>query len=187
MQLMNNKIIDSLKMNQPTPHGLIELSDRDLRRLQENRIHLKSCTLHKDTKTIAYDSFEYGKNIKTRKVHFLVDEVKTVSDEIYLSNMKKKVMLITIAKDEAIQILPSLIISPSAHNSKPSGVLVLMMTVFKPIETNNNKIWNLDDCRRIKRCKPNIIHSSSHHQSSGYYVSIGNKGSLDKTTTSSVG
>jgi hypothetical protein len=37
--------------------------------------------------------------------------------------MKKKVMLITMDKDEAIWILPSLIILPSAYNSKPSGVL----------------------------------------------------------------
>jgi hypothetical protein len=90
-------------------------------------------------------------------------------------------------KDEATRILPSLIISQSAFNSEPSGVLVLMMAVFKPLKTNDNKRWNLDDCRRIKRCKPNIIHSSSHHQSSGYYASFGNKGSFDKATTSSVG
>jgi hypothetical protein len=96
-------------------------------------------------------------------------------------------MLITMDKYEATRILPSLIISQSAFNLKPSGVLVLMMNIFKPITTNNNKIWNVDDRRRIKRCKPNIIQSSSHRQSSGYYAFFGNKGSFDKATTSSVG
>jgi hypothetical protein len=73
---MNNKIIHSLNMNQLTPHVLIELSHRELSQLQDNITHLKSCTLHKDTKTIAYDSLEYGKNIRTRKVHFFVMKSK---------------------------------------------------------------------------------------------------------------
>ena len=65
-------------------------------------------------------------------------------------------------------------------------MVVLMASIMKPVP-NSNKTWNQEDYSRIKKCKPNILQSSNHHKSSGYYASFGNKGSFDKVVSSSVG
>ena len=185
-EVMRSNIVHSLNMNEPTPHALIELSVRELNRLKDNSIHLKNSTTATNDVCVSYESISYGKNIKKRRVDLFCDDRKTISDEIFLPTMKKKVVLITIDKAEALKLLPGLIISSSTYNCDPSGIVVLMIMVFKPINKETKK-WNNDDCKRIKKCKPNIIHSSNHHESSGYYASFGNKGSFDKVVTSSVG
>ena len=65
-------------------------------------------------------------------------------------------------------------------------MVVLMASIMKPI-SKLNKTWKLEDYSRIKKCKPNILTSSNHHESSGFYASFGNKGSFDKIVSSYVG
>ena len=185
-EVLRSHITSSLQMKEPTPHALMELSVTEHDRIRENCIHLKHLSLSDNEKESKYGSIEFGNNIRTRRVELFCDKKKTICDEIYLACMKKKLILITIDKEEAIRLLPNLIVTSSTYNSDPSGIVVLMLTVFKPINPNN-KYWNTDDYKKIKKCKPNIIHSSNHHQSSGYYASFGNKGSFDKVVTSSVG
>ena len=62
----------------------------------------------------------------------------------------------------------------------------MFVTIFKPIN-KDDKQWTENDYIRLKSCKPNIIKTTDHHQSSGYYASFGNKGSFAKAISSSVG
>lgn len=185
-EVLRSQVMQSLRTAAPSPHALIELSLRDHRRLQDNCIHLKELKIGPSPKQVSYGSIFYGKNIRKRRTTLNCDGKDIITDDLFISTIKKKVILITISKEDAIKLHPHLIISSSTYNSEPSGVVVLLLTTYKPIK-DNYKIWTNEDFTKLKKCKPNIIHSSNHHQSSGYYASFGNKGSFDKAIISSVG
>ena len=170
----------------PTPHVLVELSERELKRLTKNCIHLNGLTSCKSNGDLVYNSVVYGDNIKKKKSHITVEGVKVPSYEISVENMKRRRFLITVSKDDAIQLFPQLVTSTSRYNGDPSGVVVLMTCIDRQIP-KTQKTWNHDDYKRVKKCKPNILQSSKHHQSSGYYSSFGNKGSYETVNESTVG
>jgi hypothetical protein len=99
--------------------------------------------------------------------------------------MKKQLFLITVPKTDAMGLLPELLTSSSTFNGHPSGIVVLMACISRPIQ-NLEKTWNHDDYKRVKKCKPNILQTSNHHQSMGYYAFFGNKGSYETLNDSSV-
>ena len=105
-----------------------------------------------------------------------------------MNRTSRKLFLITAYKSECQQVLPQLLTTSTTCKSKEvlSGIVVLLACIDKQID-ESNKEWSLDDYSELKKCKPNILQSSSHHQSSGYYASFGNKGSFEKTSNSSVG
>jgi hypothetical protein len=167
------------------PHVLIEFSRREHSRFKDNTIHLIGLNVDNKTKTIIWSKVEFGSNIKFKKTSECSQKSR-IYNEMYLSKMKYRHMFITASKSECMKYFPSLITSSSTPNTEQSGVVVLMASLLKQVSTSN-KCWNIQDFSRIKKCKPNIIKTSNHHNSSGYYASFGNKGSFDKATSSSVG
>ena len=95
-------------------------------------------------------------------------------------------MMITASKKECQEYIPSLIVSSSVMNVKPSGILVLLSTTFKKIHTSE-KVWSIDDFNMIKKSKPNILKSHSHFNSNGFYALFGNKGCFDSNPHTSAG
>ena len=170
----------------PTPHVLVELSDRELKRITDNCIHLKGVESSKSNGDLLYSSVTYGANIKKRKSRITVQGDTVPSYEISIHTTKRQLFLITVPKTDAMVVFPQLLTSASTYNDDPSGVLVLMACISKPIP-KFQKHWNADDYKRVKKCKPNILQNSNHHQSTGYYASFGNKGSYETINASSVG
>lgn len=146
---------------------------------------MEGLTVCKQTNTIVWSKFHYGKNVVFKnKSPF--SHASIYCNELCLNKMKHRRFIMTAQKSECLTYLPSLITSSSTCNTAPSGVVVLMACTVKAIPKSNRN-WNLEDYSRLKKCKPNILTSSNHHNSSGFYASFGNKGSFEKIVTSSVG
>jgi hypothetical protein len=154
--------------------------------MKDNCILLSDIIVNSKTNCVSYNSITYGKNIKKRRNQLTCDNSSFQTDDLYISKVKRNMIIILIKKIDAIKLLPSLIITSSKYNSDPSGYVIVVLIKMKPIPIDYKK-WDDNDYKRIKSCKPNILQSSSHHESSGYYASFGNKGSFDKAVTSSVG
>jgi len=185
--LLSRLIVRSFEEKASPPHVLVELSKKELNRNQDNAIHLEGLCINVSTKTILWSKAKYGKNIKFKKKSSC-SSMDVKYDQLDLNRTKYSRVIVTANKDECTTHLPSLICSCSTPHKEPTGVVVLMMTTWKPI-SNHEKSWSMDDFKRVKKCKPNILKSSNHHKSSGFYASFGNKGSFDKNpdVNSSVG
>lgn len=170
----------------PTPHVLVELSKTEQSRLSSNCIHLRGVKMCQLKNTLIYNSVTYGSNIRKRKSTLTFDGKNVPSYEISVQSMKRKFFIITVQKSDAMAIFPQLLTSMSTYNMDPSGILLLMVCVSRPIAQIEKK-WDIEDYKRVKKCKPNILQNSHHHESSGYYASFGNKGSYKMTNSSSVG
>ena len=171
-------ITRSFEKKSSPPHVIIELSTRELKRLKDNTIHLDGLCFCDTSKTLVWSKVSYGRNVKLNK-NPPTSKLNASYDKLNLNRTKYSRTLITASKQECMNHMPSLITSCSTHNIEPSGVVVLMITTWKPT-SKSNKSWTVEDYTRLKRCKPNILKSSNHHQSSGFYASFGNKGSFDK-------
>ena len=126
-----------------------------------------------------------GSNLRfKRKSRCNIESDKYI--EIDLNRTKLKYIMITALKHECQGYIPSLIVSSSVNNVKPSGKVVLLTTTLKNINPTE-KIWSIDDYNMIKKSKPNILSSNTHFNSKGFYVSFGNKGSFEKNAQTSVG
>ena len=126
-----------------------------------------------------------GSNLKFKRKS-RCDIPSALYTEIDLNRTKSNFLMITGTKEECTKYFPSLIVSSSVNNIKPSGTVVLLTAISNSIKTTD-KIWSIDDSRIIKKSKPNILASNTHHNSKGFYASFGNKGSFDKCIHSSVG
>ena len=176
----------SFKPKSPVPHVLHELSQKDHRRLVDHCIHLQGISRSKESGTICFDKVVYGAKITKKKQSITFQDTTIPSNEVSLHRMSKKYVLVTAHKSECITVLPQLLTSSLTSNSHKSDIVVLLAYTLNPIHPAN-KVWIDDDFTRLKKCKPNILQSNSHHESTGYYASFGNKGSFDKSVTSSVG
>ena len=186
-KVLSRLIMRTFEKKSSSPHVLVELSTKEHKRHQYNTIHLQGLSLCESSKTLIWSKVTYGSNIKLKKKSTCsTSDLKY--DELCLNRTKYSRVIVTASKEECSKHLPSLITSCSTHNIEPSGVVVLMMTTWKPVSKTNKK-WNEDDFNRIKKCKPNILKSSNHHKSAGFYASFGNKGSFDRIpdVNSSVG
>jgi len=185
---LSYRIEETLKQEDaPTPHVLAELSETEVLRFAANTIHLKGVSTNSTTQNeLLYKSITYGSNIRRRKSIVTFQGKKIPSYELSIQSTKRNMCIITLEKDDAERVFPYLITSNSTHNNDPSGRVVLMTCIFRqPPKTS--KTWNKEDFVLIKKCKPNILQSSNHHQSTGYYASFGNKGSYEMQNQSSVG
>ena len=169
-----------------TPHVLVELSKKELFRLAPNSISLKGVSSCKKSGKLLYETVKYGTNIRKRKSSITFNGNKIPSYEVSIQSMKTNSFIITLPKSDAMSIFPELVTSESTYNDDPSGTVLLMACVYQP-DSNKGKKWNNDDFKEVKKCKPNILQSSKHHQSTGYYASFGNKGSYEIVNSSSVG
>ena len=168
------------------PHVLMELSKVEYKRYKDNIIHLSGLNEINCKKEIIYNKALYGKGIKMKKTIRTHDTDSFRSNELVLTRMKGSFAMIIANKEECSRIDPELLNSSARHNLDPSGFVVLMTIVFK----NNDKsssTWDYKDTQLLRSCKPNILVSSKHHGSTGYYSSFGNKASYDKVVDSSVG
>ena len=133
-----------------------------------------------------FNKVAYGNNIKKKKGSVSFEELKIPLSQICLEKTKRRLMMITASKIECMKVLPNLLTLSSTYHEDPSNVVVLLACITKEPQ-KNHKVWIHDDFVHIKKCKPNILQSSNHHGSTGYYASFGNKGSFDKAVSSSVG
>jgi hypothetical protein len=156
------------------------------KRLVDNCIHLEQSSICTVTKRLVFNKVIYGKNVKRKKSTKIFKNQSIPSNELNMHKTKKRLVVITAMKDDCAKVLPDLLTSSSRHNTDSSNVVVLLACVLK-IPSSENKVWCHDDFSHVKKCKPNIIQSCNHHNSTGYYASFGNKGSYDKATFSSVG
>ena len=65
----------SFEEGSPTPHVLVELSDRELKRITDNCIHLKGVESCKSNGDLLYSSVSYGANIKKESQELLSKEI----------------------------------------------------------------------------------------------------------------
>ena len=150
--LLAKDITLSLDVRASPPHVLVELSTTELERLKENIIHLEGLTVCKQTNTIVWSKFHYGKNVVFKnKSPF--SHASIYCNELCLNKMKHRRFIMTAQKSECLTYLPSLITSSSTCNTAPSGVVVLMACTVKAIPKSNRN-WNLEDYSRLKKCKP---------------------------------
>ena len=184
--ILSHFIVRTFEDGSPTPHVLVELSKTEQRRLSSNCIHLNGVKTCQSNDTLIYSSVTYGSNIRKRKSTVTFDGKSVPSYEISVQSIKRKFFMITVQKSDALAIFPQLLTSMSTYNEDPSGILLLMVCVSRPI-AKIDKNWDIEDYKKLKRCKPNILQNSNHHESSGYYSSFGNKGSYKMTNSSSVG
>ena len=177
-----NKTINNCLIHKTTyPHVLVELSKLEVVRNKKNMIHLSGLYSSKETKNLLYSEVVYGDNIRAKENTSILS-----SREICLARCKRRFVMVTASKLECEKHCNELMTSSSCGNNDRSGIVVLMTVIYDPIPLGNRK-WSDDDFIKLKKCKPNILQSSNHHKSSGYYSSFGNKGSFDKVVTSSVG
>ena len=59
-------VMHALDMNHPTPHALIELSQREHQRLRNNCIHLSNVDQIDNGPQVTYSKICYGSNIKKK-------------------------------------------------------------------------------------------------------------------------
>ena len=176
----------SFEEGSPTPHVLVELSKREHVRFASNLIHLQGVDSCNSTGDLIYTSVTYGSNLRKRKSNITFDNKIIPSYEISMQTSKRQFVMITVNKVDAIKVFPQLLTSSSTYNNDPSGILLLMACVYQPVP-NIDKNWDINDYKRLKKCKPNILQGSNHHDSTGYYASFGNKGSYEIIKSSSVG
>ena len=184
--LLSDVIVDTFKPKTPVPHVLTELNTTEHLRLVDNCIHLQDITICKTTGSILFRKVTYGKNVKRKKSFVTFKGSKIPSYQVDIHSMKRRILLITASKSDCSIVLPNLVTSSPRYNPDPSSVVVLLACIMK-VPKDDEKKWTHDDFICLKRCKPNILQTSNHHNSTGYYASFGNKGSFDKATTSSVG
>lgn len=184
--LLSYRIKETFNEDSLPPHVLVELSQNEHRRLKDNIIQLNGLEVCISNGDLVYSSVTYGTNLKMNKSSIQSEDKTIPSYKINLQSTKKSLLLITASKKDILLLHPELLTSCSTYNADPSGVVVLMACVARPIK-KNNKVWSDDDFKRVKKCKPNILQGSNHHESSGYYASFGNKGSFEKVKDSSVG
>ena len=184
--LLSVNILKTFTPSSPVPHVLIQLSQREHQRLACNCIHLEDLSICPTTGSFIFNKVNYGKNLKKKKKTILFLTINIPSYEIPLEKTKRRFFMITANKTDCIKVLPNLLTSSSTYNSNPSNIVVLLACIFKE-SSKKNKVWIGDDFSRLKKCKPNILQSSAHHGSTGYYASFGNKGSFDKAVSTSIG
>lgn len=103
-----------------------------------------------------------------------------------LHKTKRRILLITTSKENCCNVLPNIITSSTRYNAHPSNAIVLLACILRK-PNMERKQWNHEDYIKLKQCKPNILKTTNHYESIGYYASFRNKGSFDKATLSSVG
>jgi hypothetical protein len=183
---MTSVVEKSFKSKSSHPHVLMELSLVEFKRFQDNSIHLTGLRESSDKKEILYDNVTYGKNITKKYCKTNNKEQIVKSNELTVTRTKGRYVMITTTKKDCLSINQDLMYSTCTNNNHPSGVVVLMTMVYNSIGKNNH-VWSPEDTLRLKKCKPNILVTSNHHGSTGYYTSFGNKASYDKAIDSSIG
>ena len=184
--MLSVNILKTFTPSSPVPHVLIQLSQREHQRLACNCIYLEDLSICQTTGSFIFNKVNYGKNLKKKKKTIVFLRTTIPLYEIPLEKTKRRLFMITANKTDCIKVLPNSLTSSSTYNSNPSNIVVLLACIFKE-STKDNKVWIGDDFSRVKKCKPNILQSSSHHGSTGYYASFGNKGSFDKAVSTLIG
>ena len=123
--LLSRLITGSFEKKSSLPHVLIELSIKELRRLQDNSIHLEGLCVSETRKTIVWTKVTYGSNVKLKKKS-PCSEGNVIYDELFFTRMKYSRLIITASKEECMNHMSSLITSMSTNHNDPSGVVVLL-------------------------------------------------------------
>ena len=180
------KIKSAFDPKAKAPHVLIEMTKKEYKRHSKNIIHVEGLSFCDKTKQVIYSNISYGSNINSNQSFVHSEGSKVTTRHVHINKIKKRIIIIVANKEECVAVLPSLIISSSINNTAPSGKVIIMACVLDNTKPSTQS-WTYDDYPSIKSCKPNILSSSNHHGSVGYYASFGNKGSFNKSVTTSIG
>jgi hypothetical protein len=154
------------------PHVLIELSKLEMKCHADNSIHVQGISICPDTKNVLYNNIKYGSHIKSKKYSTIHEEKQLFDNIIQIEKIKSRYIMILVDKKECLQHFPTLLVSSSVGNKSPSGKLVIMACILDVKKDSTSHIWQEKDFDNVKRCKPNIMSSFSHHGSLGYYASF---------------
>lgn len=183
---LRSNIKSSFQPKAKAPHVLIELSQKEFKRHQDNSILVEKPYIIGGEKEMYYKTITFGNNVRFKLYSSQINGMKVKTKTIHIQKMKRQCLFIIANKNECQSLIPNVFVSQSTTNTNPSGKVILMACMFD-CGTSNCTPWQPSDFTFVKSCKPNIISGSSHHESLGYYASFGNKGSYSKVIDSSVG
>ena len=198
--------------NGSSPTVLIELNDKEWKRLKHNSIYVKGlhtfkpkgATVHKSI--VNYGEIELGSNLSKnvscikQKNFDMRDENKSITiDMINVTGIKDSMFVIVTDKDELAKInsncvtISSQVTPAKTTNSMFHGSNKVLLAIVKHVNTkdNNKSSWNQHLFTKLSHTKPNICvkeGTNNHFRSQGYISAWGNKALYGKSTsTSSVG
>ena len=125
---------------------------KDWNRMKDNSIHLGGYKVNKENKNtiVTYNEVTYGSNVKPMKKRLMSNCVSIYSNEINLSKMVGKYLLLTAKKTEFISdnnIIPidtTLRCNLNDENDgkyQPSGVVVLGICVLNKQRNTTGWVW----------------------------------------------
>ena len=206
MEFEKNKDLNSkhstlssfLLNNKGLPHVVIELSKKEHNDMKHNSIHLSGIKIQ--DKCISYDNIgNPGKSVNSTIKNTNIDGTDVSLRRINITKSKKRLFCLTTTSSEILQLRPSTVIlkSTSRYNSRhnckqdggSSGIVLLYLAIAPASKTNYDMDMGSKFASLIKRTKPNIMKkgAANHHNSTGCYYSLGNKGAFHREGNSSVG
>ena len=188
---MNTTLASLYDGNKKIHNNLLELNTTQYHRYKEFSVHLSNITLEVGSKHIYYHTVRYGKYISTTKQHVKISGNKK-SRSFNMEKSKKNMLFITANKEECLSLFPNTYIHGTVLTKQDldnpsmtmSGVVILMMAVLR--DTKNETYWNDDIHEMALRCKPNSLSSYSHHDTTGFVYSFGNRPNYGNNEGSSV-
>ena len=206
---INNTVAPFYLEKNPSPHCIIELSPREVKRMKENTIHLGGMSIKNDKqqKTIvtSYNQVQYGKNVKSGTTNKYHDGNRY--DKVNLNKMSRNFIAITANKEDCIDNTDDVASVPASYRRRSShfdtgkvengsgkedncsGIMLLFLGVMDVEVPKRESSWSQENTRKLKYAKNNILASSKskHFDSDGQYYSFGNKGNFGMIGNSSVG
>ena len=198
-ELLEMSVVNELDNdNMKSSHTLIELSDTQWKRYENNSIVVSGLIEDKSRKNnlhIKYKNIHVGKHLQFKKRTCVSFGKVLRSKTVLLKNTCSGYLMIVGRKDEHLEYNPNLtIIDGSSQqgaqycNTKKhlSGFLIIFLGRIQRQVQISKYVWGKKETNMLKSCKPNIIQgSASHYGSSGKYYSFGaraNYGKIDQST-----
>ena len=195
---MYNKVLSKIcEYKSTTSHCLLELSQKQWRRIHDRSINLSDMSVTKvDNGKVQYKSYKLGENLRfqNKKGHSSGKFLQWKSPA--LANINGGYIAIIGNKIEFLQVNPDLIVVDGSNQEllqdnmndetvyQPSGILVLCIARLERDKIRTAYKWNAKDANTISTCKTNIITAhSTHYGSTGDYYCFGNRanyGLIDK-------
>ena len=176
--------------------SVIELTNKDYKRLQDNCITLGGISKHGNI--VSYEKISYGKGLSIKKKTIDIGKGKDKYRYIDLNKSKGRFMLIITDKDDCQRINTNthafcsrMTIQSNIKNDNSnilSGKIVLMLAILPAVnaKNDNKKSWDDSIYGIARACKPNCLKTYDHFGSKGFTYSFGNKPLYGNVNGSSV-
>ena len=208
---LNKAVHEELVYGNDTPTVLIELSQREYKRIKDNCVYVSEPNMiHKQGTTKRHDTINYmnstlGTNITknkqtlTQATFDMKDEGKIDVQLFNLPSIKDRMISFVTNKkciekisDNVHFITSNATLAKDVKDFQSSGIVLLLTIKHVFMKTPNvddgNWEWRDGLLERMKKAKPNICSQTTknnHFSSQGYISSFGNKGSFYKSNDKS--